>query len=61
MNTIHQKRNFVSNLYPKSVWKARVAQMSDEQVIAIYLRAKEDGQEPKKESVESEFHQETLF
>lgn len=65
MSDINQKRNYLVGLYPGPTWKARVAQMADEQVIAIYFRAIEDKQEPKpspqKESDKSGFHQETLF
>ena len=36
-----QKREFVASLYPGPKWKKRVAQMSDAQVVAIYLKEKE--------------------
>lgn len=52
MSNIHQKRAFVASLYQSPNWKKRVERMADEQVVAIYLRAKSEAQkpEPKKES-----------
>lgn len=42
------KRAFVANLYPGPHWKNRVAQMSDEQVYAIWIKYQEDP--PKKDN-----------
>lgn len=41
--TIMEKRNAVSNAYPGPEWKAKVQKMSDEQVVAVYFRLKEQG------------------
>jgi len=42
--TTEQKRAAVAAVYPDSVtWAHRVAHMSEDQVIAIYLRFKEEG------------------
>lgn len=38
MIEIEKKRSFVSDLYPGTRWRRRVRRMSDDQVIAIYLR-----------------------
>lgn len=47
MNDIEQKRAFVQALYPGPGWKRKVKQMSDSQVLAIYMREKD---KPKKTS-----------
>lgn len=50
MDDIERKRDFVASLYgPK--WKAKVKRMSDDQVIAIYLKEKKKAEE--KDSKES--------
>lgn len=36
------KRAFVADLYPSGGWKKKVTGMSDAQVIAIYLRNKDN-------------------
>ena len=41
--TTAQKRNAVKNAYPHSDWGKRVDKMTDDQVIAIYLRLKLQG------------------
>lgn len=38
MTDIEAKRAFVEELYPGPSWKRRVKNMSDGQVVAIYLR-----------------------
>jgi hypothetical protein len=44
------ERQFVSDMYHSEKWKAKVAKMSDEQVVAIFLRQKAKQPEPKEES-----------
>lgn len=34
--TVQQMRNLVYNAYPGSKWKARVTNMPDDQIIAMY-------------------------
>jgi hypothetical protein len=41
-----QKRQYVYNLYDGPRWKRRVEKMSDDQVIAIYLKHINDGDMP---------------
>lgn len=36
--TIEQKRAAVAALYPGDAWRAKVAAMRDEQILAIYQR-----------------------
>lgn len=44
------KRSFVASLYPGAGWKKKVSKMSDNQVLAIYMKEKDkDRKEPKKE------------
>lgn len=54
MTDMEMKRAFVSDLYSGPSWKRRVANMSDANVIAIYIREQnkkgEPVQHPKKES-----------
>lgn len=53
MSDIELKRALVAGLYPGEGWKKKVQQMSDAQVIAIYLRAdtsKQDNTPKNKES-----------
>lgn len=55
MSDIDNKREFVTGLYSGPGWKARVRQMSDAQVVAIYLREVNKAKDkpkpkPKKES-----------
>lgn len=54
MSDLDQKRDFVMALYQSEGWKAKVRQMPDNQVIAIYMRetnkAKERPKPPPKES-----------
>lgn len=40
------KRQHVSDLYAGHLWKKRVEKMSDEQVTAIYLKYRIDGEMP---------------
>jgi hypothetical protein len=42
MNDIQQKRNAIRDLYGPA-WKARVDKMSDKQIIALYLKFKNEG------------------
>jgi hypothetical protein len=45
-----KKRKYLTSLYPGYSWHERVANMSPEQVVAVYLRFQRDGfprQEPK--------------
>lgn len=42
MNDIQQKRIAIRDLYGPA-WKARVDKMSDQQVIALYLKFKKEG------------------
>lgn len=41
-----QKRTYVSNLYNGPRWKRRVAKMSIDQIISIYLKHQRDGSLP---------------
>lgn len=41
-----QKRQYVYNLYDGPRWKRRVEKMSDDQVVAIYLKHLNDGDLP---------------
>lgn len=41
-----QKRLYVANLYPNRTWRRRVTKMSDEQVVAIFLKHQRDGIDP---------------
>jgi hypothetical protein len=47
-----QKRQFVSDLYSGHKWKKRVEKMSDDQVVAIYLKSQQN--EPIPEDTHSE-------
>ncbi len=47
MSDIQQKRSYVANLYSGPKWKKKVKQMSDSQIIAIYLR--ESSKAPKQD------------
>lgn len=38
-----QKRKYLTSLYPGYSWHERVANMSPEQVVAVYLRFQRDG------------------
>jgi hypothetical protein len=40
---IDQKRKYLTSLYPGYSWHDKVAHMSPERVIAVYLRFKRDG------------------
>lgn len=51
------ERQFVSDMYPSERWKAKVAKMSQEQVLAIYFRQKEH---PKQIPPEEESHDESI-
>ncbi len=55
MTDMQKKRAFVSDLYSGPGWKKKVERMSDEQVIAIFLR-KQEGQMPEHEPQE-EIHE----
>jgi hypothetical protein len=44
-----RERNVVSQMYDNYTWHERVAAMSNEQVIAIYLRFMRDGYKPPQE------------
>lgn len=47
---LDKKREYLTSLYPGYSWHERVAKMSPEQVVAVYLRFQRDGfprQEPK--------------
>lgn len=53
MSDMDQKRDHVNGMYPGKGWKAKVAKMSDAQVMAIYMREvnkAKDKPKPKKES-----------
>jgi hypothetical protein len=57
MTDIDLKRATVADLYPGPGWKAKVGRMTDNQVVAIYLREKakqptpyDDKPKPKEES-----------
>lgn len=41
-----QKRQYVYNLYDGPKWKKRVEKMSDDQIVAIYLKHLDDGDMP---------------
>lgn len=41
-----QKRQYVYNLYDGPKWKKRVEKMSDDQIVAIYLKHLDEGQMP---------------
>lgn len=43
MTSIKDKREYLSRLYPGYSWHEKVAGMSQEQVIAVYLRFQRDG------------------
>lgn len=43
MTNIRDKRRYLTSLYPGYSWHEKVANMSQEQVIAVYLRFKRDG------------------
>lgn len=45
----HRKRAFVANMYPGKGWKNKVKNMSDIQVVAIYLKAQAAADTPKPE------------
>ena len=36
--TADQRRDYVAQMYPTTVWKSRVAHMPDGQIFAIYMR-----------------------
>lgn len=40
------KRQYVYDLYDGPKWKKRVEKMSDDQIVAIYLKHLDDGQMP---------------
>lgn len=44
--TNDDKRMYVADMYPSPGWKAKVANMSDAQVFAIWARAHEKPQDP---------------
>jgi hypothetical protein len=46
MSDIALKRAYVSDMYPGKNWKHKVDRMSDEQVIAIYLKNHNEGELP---------------
>lgn len=46
MSDIALKRTYVSDMYSGKNWKHKVDRMSDEQVIAIYLKHTNDGEVP---------------
>lgn len=50
---MEQKRAFVGDLYPGPSWKRRVKQMSDAQILAIYLREQKKKEQPKNDNEES--------
>jgi hypothetical protein len=45
----NEEREFVAAMYSGRSWKRKVARMSQEQVVAIYLRAKRAPPKPKDE------------
>jgi hypothetical protein len=44
---IEKKKEYLLSLYPGDRWANRVANMSDQQVIAVYLAKKEADAKPK--------------
>lgn len=46
MTDMERKRAYVVDLYPGDRWKHRVAKMTDDRVIAIYLAHQKDGKKP---------------
>lgn len=47
-----QKRQYVYNLYDGPRWRKRVDKMSDDQIVAIYLKHLNDGGMPEHEETE---------
>jgi hypothetical protein len=43
MDDIFRKRELVTQAYPTHTWKAKVSKMTDNQVVAIFLRLKGQG------------------
>jgi hypothetical protein len=56
-----KEREWVAALYPAPKWKTRVKRMSDDQIIAIYLRAKSAQPKPKPSKESNPNGQDTLF
>lgn len=50
MSDIQAKRNIVKDLYPSVTWKWKVANMSDEQVVAIYLSHRNNPKQRKRKN-----------
>jgi hypothetical protein len=50
MTDLTRKRDFVANLYEGEFWKRRVKRMSDEQIVAIYLKEQKNPVDPKQDS-----------
>lgn len=46
MTDAERKRAYVSDLYSGKGWKHKVSKMSDDQIVAIYLKHQNDGKEP---------------
>jgi len=44
---INRKRAYVSDLYSGPGWKRKVKNMSDKQVVAIYLKSQAEANKPK--------------
>lgn len=44
--TESEKRKYVSDLYSGAGWKKKVERMRDDQVVAIYLKHVNDGEDP---------------
>ncbi len=57
MSIYSEAFKYVSELYPSSVWRDKVAKMSDAQIMAIYFREKKRAAVSKKKE---ECHQMTL-
>lgn len=47
-----QKRQYVYDLYDGPKWKKRVEKMSDDQIVAIYLKHLDEGQMPDHQETE---------
>ena len=43
MDDISKKREAVMGAYPNATWKNKVKLMSDQQIVAVYLRLKNAG------------------
>lgn len=47
---VSKMRDHISKMYPGDSWKHKVANMRDNQVMAVYFSMKKKGQEPIKEN-----------